>query len=67
MNFNELNLSPELLRAVEDMGYTQTTSIQEKTIPVMLQGLDLIGQSQTGTGKTAAFGLPLIQSIVPSD
>ena len=67
MNFNELNLSPELLRAIEDLGYTQTTPIQEKTIPVMLEGLDLIGQSQTGTGKTAAFGLPLIQSIVPSD
>jgi len=67
MNFNELNLSPELLRAIEDLGYTQTTAIQEKTIPVLMEGLDLIGQSQTGTGKTAAFGLPLIQSIVPSD
>ena len=67
MNFNELNLSPELLRAIEDLGYTQTTLIQEKTIPVMLAGLDLIGQSQTGTGKTAAYGLPLIESIIPSD
>ena len=61
MNFNELGLKPELLRALADTGYTQPTPIQAATIPVALQGQDVIGCAQTGTGKTAAFCLPALQ------
>jgi len=67
MKFNELNLSPDVLRAIEDCGYTDATYIQETCIPLMIEGKDVIGQSQTGTGKTAAYGLPLIETIVPND
>ncbi len=63
MLFSELNLSPEILRAVGDMGFSETTEIQEKAIPVMLDGKDLIGRSNTGTGKTAAFGIPLLEKM----
>lgn len=63
MKFNELNLSSELLRAILEIGFEETTEIQEKTIPLVMQGLDVIGQSQTGSGKTAAFGLPLLQGL----
>jgi superfamily II DNA/RNA helicase len=61
--FDELELSPELLEAVEYMGYRETTPIQEKAIPVILSGRDLIACAQTGTGKTAAFLLPVINFI----
>ena len=61
MNFNELGLKPELLRALADTGYTQPTPIQAATIPAALQGQDVIGCAQTGTGKTAAFCLPALQ------
>lgn len=63
MLFSELGLSPEILSAVSDMGFSETTEIQEKAIPIMLEGKDLIGKSNTGTGKTAAFGIPLIQKL----
>ena len=63
MHFNELNLNEHLLRAVEELGYESCTFIQEKAIPLVLDGHDLIGQSQTGTGKTAAFGLPLLNKL----
>ena len=63
MKFNELDLSSELLRAVLEIGFEETTEIQEKAIPLVLQGMDVIGQSQTGSGKTAAFGLPLLQKL----
>ncbi len=64
MNFAELGLQEKLLKAVEELGFTQPTPIQEKAIPVLLSGTkDLIGLAQTGTGKTAAFGLPLLQLI----
>ena len=63
MQFNELNLSQEVLRAIDEMGFTEATSIQEKSIPVLLEGKDVIGRSHTGTGKTAAFGIPAIESI----
>ena len=63
MIFDELELSPELLEAVEYMGYRETTPIQEKAIPVILSGRDLIACAQTGTGKTAAFLLPVINFI----
>ncbi|MGN0665727.1 MAG: DEAD/DEAH box helicase [Huintestinicola sp.] len=63
MQFIELNLIPEILKAVEDMGFKEATEIQSKAIPIMLEGRDLVGKSNTGTGKTAAFGIPAIQSI----
>ncbi|MEA4815667.1 MAG: DEAD/DEAH box helicase [Lachnospiraceae bacterium] len=61
--FNELNLSEEMLRAIEDMGFSEATPIQEKTMSLIMSGKDIIGQSQTGTGKTAAFGIPCIEKI----
>ena len=64
--FSDLGVSEEILRAVEDMGYTQPSPIQAQTIPLLLQGADVIGQAQTGTGKTAAFGIPIIDSIDPN-
>ena len=63
MKFNELNLSPELLQSVERAGFEEATPIQEATIPLALAGRDVIGQAQTGTGKTAAFGLPMLEKI----
>lgn len=63
--FNALPLQPELLQALEARGYTQPTPIQAALIPVMLAGHDVIGQAQTGTGKTAAFALPLLQNLEP--
>ena len=67
MRFNELNLSPPLLRAIEDCGYVEATYIQKACIPVVMSGGDIIGQSQTGTGKTAAFGIPLVENLQPTD
>ena len=61
MNFEELKLVPELLRALADCGYTEPTPIQAQTIPPLLAGRDVIGSAQTGTGKTAAFVLPALQ------
>ncbi|MDR1708356.1 MAG: DEAD/DEAH box helicase [Candidatus Accumulibacter sp.] len=65
MRFDELGLVPELLHAVADQGYTVPTPIQEQAIPIVLSGQDLMGGAQTGTGKTAAFTLPLLQRILP--
>ncbi len=62
-DFSQLNLRAELVRAVTDEGYTEPTPIQSAVIPVLLAGQDVIGQAQTGTGKTAAFALPLLQTI----
>ncbi|MCI5751913.1 MAG: DEAD/DEAH box helicase [Oscillospiraceae bacterium] len=67
MLFTELGLSPEALHAIDDLGFSEATEIQSKAIPVMLSGADLIGRSNTGTGKTAAFGLPLIERIDRGD
>jgi ATP-dependent RNA helicase DeaD len=61
--FTDLGLSPELLAAIADAGYEAPTAIQVRTIPVLLAGRDLIGQAQTGTGKTAAFALPILQRL----
>ncbi|MCI1965282.1 MAG: DEAD/DEAH box helicase [Oscillospiraceae bacterium] len=61
MQFKEMNLIPEILRAIEEVGYTEATDIQSGAIPVLLSGKDLIGRSNTGTGKTAAFGIPAVQ------
>src|SRR5437763_6232581 len=64
--FGDLGLSPEVLRAVVEVGYEETTPIQEQTIPLLLAGRDVIAQAQTGTGKTAAFALPLIERVDPA-
>jgi ATP-dependent RNA helicase RhlE len=63
MQFSELNLLPQLLRAVEAAGYETPTPIQEKAIPEVLAGKDVVGRAQTGTGKTAAFALPILQRL----
>ncbi|MDF2922857.1 MAG: box helicase protein [Paenibacillaceae bacterium] len=65
--FNEFGLEPKVLRAITEMGFEESTPIQEKTIPLAMEGRDLIGQAQTGTGKTAAFGVPLIHKIEVSE
>ena len=67
MKFNELNLSPEMSRAIADCGYTEATYIQSACIPVVMNGGDVIGQSQTGTGKTAAFAIPIIEMLQVTD
>lgn len=61
--FNQLNISEEIIRAAHDMGFEETTPIQAKAIPVVLEGKDIIAQAPTGTGKTCAFGIPAIESI----
>ena len=63
LNFEALNLKEEILKAVQDMGFTEATPIQEQAIPIALTGQDVIGQAQTGTGKTAAFAIPFLQLI----
>lgn len=67
MNFNELNIPKEIVQAIEDMGFTEMTEIQKKSIPLLLQGHDIIGRSNTGTGKTVAFGIPAVVNISPND
>jgi len=64
-NFSSLNLSDSIIRAISDMGFEKLTPIQEKAIPVLMEGKDLIGQSQTGTGKTAAFAIPILEKVDP--
>jgi ATP-dependent RNA helicase RhlE len=63
VSFDSLGLSPPLLRAVQDLGYSETTPIQARAIPPVLEGRDLLATAQTGTGKTAAFALPLMQRL----
>lgn len=63
MKFTELKLSDTILSAVEKAGFKEPSPIQELTIPLALEGKDVIGQAQTGTGKTAAFGLPTLDKI----
>jgi ATP-dependent RNA helicase RhlE len=65
MSFDELGLSPAILRAIADQGYTEPTPIQAQAIPVVLEGRDIMAGAQTGTGKTAAFTLPLLQRLSP--
>ena len=64
MKFENLKLIPSILRALEDQNYTEPTSIQEKAIPLVLNHEDVLGSAQTGTGKTAAFAIPIIQHMV---
>src|SRR5262245_57682796 len=65
--FADLGLSEDILAALSDVGYESPSPIQEQAIPHLLQGHDVIGQAQTGTGKTAAFGLPMVQFVDPTD
>lgn len=64
MKFKDLELEPPILKALERQGYTQPTPIQEQAIPILLRGHDLLGVAQTGTGKTAAFGIPILNHLV---
>ena len=63
-NFQTLGLIEPLLKAIQEEGYTTPTTIQAESIPIVLQGKDLLGCAQTGTGKTAAFTLPILQLLV---
>ena len=65
--YQDADIDSRILRAVEEMGFDQMTPIQEQAIPVLLERKDVIGQAQTGTGKTAAFGIPVIQNIDPDN
>ena len=65
--FADLGLSESSLHALRDVGYESPSAIQEQAIPALLEGRDVIGQAQTGTGKTAAFGLPIMQHVDPAE
>lgn len=65
--FEDMNLSKEILKAVADMGFEEASPIQSRAIPHILDGKDVIGQAQTGTGKTAAFGIPILEKVNPHD
>lgn len=65
VRFEEMGLSEEIQKAVRYMGFEETSPIQAKAIPAMISGIDLIGQAQTGTGKTAAFGIPILEKVDP--
>src|SRR5580698_5299916 len=65
--FADLGLEPALLAALNDVGYESPSPIQEQAIPPLLEGLDVVGQAQTGSGKTAAFGLPMLQYVDPEE
>ncbi len=67
MTFNELDIAEPILKAICEKGYNKPTPIQEQAIPVILQGKDIIGIAQTGTGKTAAFAVPIIQQLIESN
>ena len=67
MRFNELNLSREVLQAIDDMGFEKASEVQEHAIPKILEGCDLLAQAQTGTGKTASFGIPMIEKIADNN
>lgn len=64
LKFNELGLSEGIVETLTAIGYEQPTPIQEQTIQLALSGRDVLGQAQTGTGKTAAFGLPTIEKLI---
>lgn len=67
MTFENLNLIEPILKALQKEGYSTPTPIQEKSIPILLQGKDLLGCAQTGTGKTAAFSIPILQKLYKTD
>ena len=66
MPFSALGLSPALVHAAGEMGFSAPTPIQAEAIPAVLSGADVLGCAQTGSGKTAAFGLPLLQAALPA-
>src|SRR3954464_15986659 len=61
--FSEFGLSPELLKAIDKLGFEQAAPIQAEAIPLLMQGKDVVGQTQTGSGKTAAFAVPAIEKV----
>lgn len=65
MKFDELNIDERILRAIEDMGFEETSPIQTQAIPAVCEGIDVVGQAQTGTGKTAAYTIPMLMKIEP--
>ena len=65
MKYSESEIDKKILEGLEEMGFVEMTPIQEQAIPFLLAGRDIIGQAQTGTGKTAAFGIPMISSFDP--
>ena len=67
LRFDELELSPQILRGIKDMGFEEASPIQAQAIPVVLSGRDVIGQAQTGSGKTAAFGIPMLEKVDPDN
>ena len=67
LKFEDLNLSQEMRKAIEDMGFEEASPIQSQAIPLILEGKDVIGQAQTGTGKTAAFGIPVLEMVDSHD
>lgn len=67
VKFEDLGIDERILRAVTEMGFEETTPIQARAIPEVMQGKDIIGQAQTGTGKTASFGIPMLQMVDPKD
>ena len=66
MTFKDLGIAPPILKAIDAEGYTRPTPIQEQAIPILLKGKDLLGVAQTGTGKTAAFGIPILHHMYHS-
>ena len=64
MTFDEMGLDPKIMKAIQEVGYTEPTPIQAQAIPVVLQGKDVPGIAQTGTGKTASFTLPMIHRLM---
>src|SRR5688572_31331696 len=64
--FSELGLSPELLKAIDALGFEKPAPIQARAIPLLMRGRDVVGQSQTGSGKTLAFGVPAVEKVDPS-
>ena len=67
MSFETLGLGPNILRSIEESGYSEPTPIQSAAIPLILEGNDVIGIAQTGTGKTAAFTLPMLATLAPEE
>ena len=66
MTFKNLNLSPMILQVIAELEFSEPTLIQQESIPIILKGKDLIGEAKTGSGKTAAFGFPIIQKLKPN-
>ena len=65
MTFKLLNINSDIVRSLDEQGLTKPTPIQEKAIPLIMSGKDIIGISKTGSGKTAAFGIPILEKVVP--